>query len=104
MKAALRSNTRLVWLETPTNPLMKVIDLKRITALVKDKSPEALVACDNTFMSPYFQRPANLGVDIVMHSCTKYIGGHTDVLMGALCTNNEQIYSELRKHQVSQEY
>ncbi|KAB7506496.1 putative cystathionine gamma-synthase [Armadillidium nasatum] len=99
-KNIIRKNTKLVWLETPTNPLMKMVDLQTVTSLIKSQNPSTIIACDNTFLSPYFQRPANFGVDIVMHSCTKFIGGHADVLMGALCTNNEDIYTKLKNDQV----
>ncbi|RXG67222.1 hypothetical protein Avbf_13790 [Armadillidium vulgare] len=99
-KNIIRKNTKLVWLETPTNPLMKMVDLQTVTSIIKSQNPSTIIACDNTFLSPYFQRPANLGVDIVMHSCTKFIGGHADVLMGALCINNEYIYTKLKNDQV----
>lgn len=76
--------TKLIWLETPTNPLIKIADIEEITKAVKDVNADILVAVDNTFASPYLQRPLDLGVDIVMHSATKYLGGHSDLLMGAL--------------------
>lgn len=76
----------MVWIETPTNPTLKLVDIAAVTALVK-KHGKAFTVTDNTFMSPYFQRPLDLGSDIVMHSVTKYINGHTDVIMGAVCTN-----------------
>jgi cystathionine gamma-lyase len=78
----LNSKTKLLWLETPSNPLMRIIDIEACVALVKKN--KVLVAVDNTFASPYLQNPLALGADIVMHSVTKYLGGHSDVIMGAL--------------------
>jgi cystathionine gamma-lyase len=85
--------TRLLWMETPSNPLMRIIDLKACVALAKKH--KILVAVDNTFASPYLQNPLDLGVDIVMHSVTKYLSGHSDVIMGALVTNDDQLHQEL---------
>ena len=85
--------TRLLWLETPSNPLMRVIDIAACVALVKKHNIQ--VAVDNTFASPYLQKPLDLGADIVMHSVTKYLGGHSDVIMGALVVNDEQLYKDL---------
>jgi cystathionine gamma-lyase len=89
----LNSKTKLFWLETPSNPLMRIIDIKACVALAKKHN--ALVAVDNTFASPYLQNPLDLGADIVMHSVTKYLGGHSDVVMGALVINDENLYKEL---------
>ncbi|MFN3841381.1 MAG: cystathionine gamma-synthase [Cyclobacteriaceae bacterium] len=89
----LNENTKLIWLETPSNPLMNVIDIKACAAIAKTKSIR--VAVDNTFASPYLQNPLDLGADIVMHSVTKYLSGHSDVIMGALVTNDEKLYQEL---------
>ncbi|MEK2647202.1 cystathionine gamma-synthase [Bdellovibrio sp. BCCA] len=86
---AVKPNTKLVWLETPTNPTLKLVDIKRIAAIAKTKG--IIVAVDNTFMSPYFQRPLELGADIVVHSATKYIGGHSDVVGGIAVTSREDI-------------
>ncbi len=86
---AIKPNTKLVWLETPTNPTLKLVDIKKISALAKAKG--ILVAVDNTFMSPYFQRPLELGADIVVHSATKYVGGHSDVVGGIVVTSREDI-------------
>jgi len=83
----------LLWLETPTNPLMNIVDIKGCVDLVKGKN--ILVAVDNTFASPYLQNPLDLGVDIVMHSVTKYLSGHSDVIMGALVMNDEKLYQDL---------
>jgi cystathionine gamma-lyase len=92
-KAYMNEKTKLFWLETPTNPLMNIVDIKACVELAKNKN--VLVAVDNTFASPYLQNPLDLGADIVMHSVTKYLGGHSDVVMGALVTNDEKLYQEL---------
>ncbi|NUN07370.1 MAG: cystathionine gamma-synthase [Bdellovibrio sp.] len=86
---AIKPNTKLVWLETPTNPTLKLVDIKRIAAIAKTKG--IIVAVDNTFMSPYFQRPLELGADIVVHSATKYIGGHSDVVGGVAVTSRDDL-------------
>lgn len=93
VKAALNSKTKMLWLETPTNPMMKIIDLEKYIALAQAQSLICVV--DNTFASPYLQNPLDLGADIVMHSATKYLGGHSDVIMGALCVNNDTLYEQL---------
>ena len=82
LSAALRPETKLVWIETPTNPMLKIVDIEKISAIAHEKG--LLVGCDNTFASPYCQRPLDLGADIVMHSATKYIAGHSDVVGGLL--------------------
>ncbi len=89
----VNSNTRLLWLETPSNPLMRIIDISACVALAKKQN--ILVAVDNTFASPYLQNPLDLGADIVMHSVTKYLGGHSDVIMGALVMNDDKLRDEL---------
>lgn len=91
---AINSDTRLIWIETPTNPMLNLIDIKAICKLAK--SAGILVCVDNTFASPYLQTPLDLGADIVMHSCTKYLGGHSDVVMGALIVNDEQVANQLQ--------
>lgn len=93
-EAAFQKNTRLVWLETPTNPLLKILDIKKITTLAKSK--KALTVVDNTFASPYFQNPLALGADVVMHSVTKYMNGHSDVIGGVLVTNNTKLFKKLK--------
>jgi len=93
IQSVLNAKTRLLWLETPTNPLMNIVDIKTCVDMVKDKN--ILVAVDNTFASPYLQNPLDLGADIVMHSVTKYLGGHSDVIMGALVMNDEKLFQEL---------
>ncbi len=82
LDAALQENTRLLWTETPTNPLMNLLDLEAIAAIARNRNVTTL--CDNTFLSPYYQNPLALGIDIVLHSTTKYINGHSDVIGGAL--------------------
>ncbi|KAA1247671.1 cystathionine gamma-synthase [Aquimarina sp. RZ0] len=86
-------NTKLIWVETPTNPMMNIIDIKAIAEV--SKKHKLLLAVDNTFATPYLQRPLDLGADIVMHSATKYIGGHSDLVMGALIVRDEQIAERL---------
>ena len=93
IKAKINANTKLIWLETPTNPTMQIIDIKACAAIAKANN--LLLAVDNTFASPYLQNPIDLGADIVMHSVTKYLGGHSDVVMGALITNDKDIYDRL---------
>jgi len=92
-KSKINGNTKLMWLETPSNPLMNIIDLKACCELGKKHNFK--VAVDNTFASPYLQNPLDLGADIVMHSVTKYLGGHSDVVMGALVVNDEKLRDEL---------
>ncbi len=91
--------TKLIWVETPTNPMMNVIDIAEMSAVAKKAN--ALLCVDNTFATPFLQNPLDLGADIVMHSVTKYLGGHSDVVMGALVTSNEQIASEIYRIQNS---
>ncbi len=95
VSAVLTENTKLVWLETPTNPLMKIADIQEITKAVKSKSEDILIAVDNTFATPYLQQPLDLGADIVMHSATKYLGGHSDLVMGALMVKDAKLAEEL---------
>ncbi|WP_412468432.1 cystathionine gamma-synthase [Pedobacter sp. KLB.chiD] len=89
----INDKTKLVWIETPTNPTMQIIDIEGVAKITKEKN--LILTVDNTFASPYLQNPIDLGADIVMHSVTKYIGGHSDVVMGALVTNNELLYKDL---------
>ena len=84
--AALRPNTRLIWVETPSNPLMKIADLAAIASLARAAGPHVMTICDGTFATPVLQRPLEFGIDLVTHSTTKYIGGHSDVIGGALIT------------------
>src|SRR5450432_228901 len=97
VKAALRPETRLIWLETPTNPGLGLADIRAISALAKANAPiSPLVAVDNTFASPALQQPLALGADLVMHSTTKYLGGHSDVVGEALIANNEALFLRLK--------
>lgn len=89
----INAKTKLFWLETPSNPLMRIIDIPELVAMAKKNG--SIVAVDNTFASPYLQNPLDLGADIVMHSVTKYLSGHSDVIMGALVTNDEKLRDEL---------
>ena len=89
----INEKTKLIWLETPTNPMLNIIDIKGIAELAKEK--DCLLAVDNTFATPYLQNPLDLGADIVMHSVTKYLGGHSDVVMGALVCKDEELAEKL---------
>jgi len=91
--AAIRPNTRMVWLETPTNPLLKLTDLRAASQLARKHN--LILVVDNTFASPYFQRPLELGADLVIHSSTKFLGGHSDVVSGAAVTSDEKIFERL---------
>ncbi|MDO5978648.1 cystathionine gamma-synthase [Flavivirga spongiicola] len=86
-------NTKLIWVETPTNPMMKIIDVKAVSIIAKKY--KILLAVDNTFATPYLQQPLDLGADIVMHSATKYLGGHSDVVMGALVVKDKELADKL---------
>ena len=92
---AITDKTKLVWLETPTNPLMRIADIEGICTAVKEVNPAILIAVDNTFATPYLQQPLALGADIVMHSATKYLGGHSDIVMGALMVKDAKLAKEL---------
>ena len=93
IKAVLNNKTKLIWLETPTNPLMNITDIQAVTNLVKGQN--ILVCVDNTFASPYLQNPLDLGADIVMHSVTKYLAGHSDVIQGSLSMNSSELREKL---------
>lgn len=93
IKKYVSEKTKLIWVETPTNPTMQIIDIAACAKIAKEKN--IILAVDNTFASPYLQNPMDLGADIVMHSVTKYLGGHSDVVMGALCTNDDRLYEKL---------
>jgi cystathionine gamma-lyase len=90
----INDHTKLIWLETPTNPTMQIVDIRGISLIARQKN--ILVAVDNTFASPYLQNPIDQGADIVMHSATKYLGGHSDVVMGALMLNDKALYDKLK--------
>lgn len=96
VKSAITSATKMVWIETPTNPTMKLVDIKAVVDTVKGVNSNVIVVVDNTFMSPYYQRPLSLGADIVMHSCSKYINGHSDVIMGAVMVSRDDLHESLR--------
>ncbi len=95
LASALRPNTRMIYLETPANPTMKITDLKGAAAIAHQHG--ALLAVDNTFCSPYVQRPLELGADLVVHSLTKYLSGHSDVLGGMIIANNEMLFRRIKK-------
>lgn len=96
VRTGLRPNTRLVWLETPTNPRLKVFDIRAIAELSHANGPRTLMGADNTFATPYLQRPLELGADIVVHSTTKYLGGHSDVVGGAIALDDDATYERLK--------
>ena len=93
IKKHINANKKMIWLETPTNPTMQIIDIEACAKIAKEN--KLICAVDNTFASPYLQNPLALGADIVMHSATKYLGGHSDVIMGALCVTDENLYTQL---------
>jgi cystathionine gamma-lyase len=97
VRAVLSPNTKLIWVETPTNPLLNIIDIAAAASLAKEVG--ALLAVDNTFSTPYLQTPLDLGADIVVYSLTKYMGGHSDVVMGALVFNDDQLLKDLSFYQ-----
>ena len=103
VRAAVKPNTKMFWLETPTNPLLKLIDIREVVAIrngiAQASGNKAVVVVDNTFASPYFQQPLALGADVVVHSTTKYIGGHSDVVGGAALMNDKEIYDVVKFHQ-----
>lgn len=91
LESALNTKTRLLWFESATNPLLKIVDIVETVKIARAYDKDIIIVVDNTFMTPFFQRPLEFGVDIVMHSLTKYINGHSDVLMGAAMTNREDL-------------
>jgi cystathionine gamma-lyase len=94
VRAAVQPQTRMIWIETPTNPLLKIVDIAAVAEIAHDAG--GLLVVDNTFASPYFQQPLTLGADIVVHSATKYLGGHSDLVMGAAVTSRQDLYDELK--------
>ena len=92
----IRHETKLVWIETPTNPTLRITDIKAVSGAIKSKRPDIWIVVDNTFMTPINQKPIELGADLVVHSVTKYLNGHCDVLMGAVVTNDETIAKRLK--------
>lgn len=101
IKSALTSMTKMVWIETPTNPTLKIFDIKAISEIGHVYSKSILIVVDNTFLSPYFQKPLTLGADIVVHSTTKYINGHSDIIGGAVVLNDETVYQKIHLIQKS---
>ncbi|CAI4230971.1 unnamed protein product [Auanema sp. JU1783] len=95
LESAFKPNTKIIWFESPSNPLLKVVDISAVVQIARKRNPEILVVVDNTFMTPYFQRPISLGADIVVHSLTKYVNGHSDVVMGAVITDSDKIQEHL---------
>jgi cystathionine beta-lyase len=94
IKNEISDQTKLIWIETPTNPMLNIIDIKTICSVAKENN--ILVFVDNTFSSPYLQTPIDLGADLVLHSATKYLGGHSDVILGAVISNNDELTEKLR--------
>lgn len=101
LETAFSKDTKLVWVETPTNPMLKLVDLVQVATIAKKVCPQALLVCDNTFCSPINQNPLRHGFDVVLHSATKYLGGHSDVVGGVLVCNNAELAQKLRFHQNS---
>lgn len=95
-RAAIRPETKLLWIETPTNPLVRIIDIAAVAAL---KAPGQIVAVDNTFATPYWQRPLEFGADVVMHSTTKYLGGHSDIVGGVVIADDPDLHAQVAFHQ-----
>ena len=96
VSAVKKGVTKMIWIETPTNPTLRLSDIAGVVQGVKKIDNGIIVVVDNTFMSSYLQQPLAFGADIVMHSLTKYMNGHTDVVMGALMTNNQEMYEQLK--------
>jgi cystathionine beta-lyase/cystathionine gamma-synthase len=96
VEQAITPDTKLVWLETPTNPLLRLADLRAIAKITK--ANDLILVVDNTFATPYFQKPLSLGADIVVHSTTKYLNGHSDVIGGAIVTSSDELYEQLQFH------
>lgn len=92
--ANIKPNTKMIWVETPTNPLLKIIDLKKIAAMAKEH--KLIGVCDNTFATPYLQKPLQVGFDIVVHSATKYLNGHSDIIAGIVVTNHEELIPKIK--------
>ena len=100
VEKALKPNTKIVWIESPTNPMMNILDIHAIADVVHSKS-QAYLVVDNTFLTSYFQRPLDLGADVAMCSMSKFGNGHSDVVMGAITTNNEKLYKKIKYYQLS---
>ncbi|NTU68867.1 MAG: aminotransferase class I/II-fold pyridoxal phosphate-dependent enzyme [Chlorobiaceae bacterium] len=98
-EACIRPNTRMIWIETPSNPLLQVTDIRAVARIARERG--IVTAVDNTFPSPYFQRPLELGADIVVHSTTKYLGGHSDVIGGAVVTSDDRLHHTIKNYQAA---
>jgi cystathionine gamma-lyase len=96
LRELIKEDTKAVWVESPSNPTLTLVDISEISRIVKSINPEIILVVDNTFLSPYVSNPLTLGADIVFHSVTKYINGHSDVVMGALVTNSDSLYNTLK--------
>jgi len=96
LRTLIRADTKAVWVESPSNPTLTLVDIAEISRVAKEVKPDIIVVVDNTFLSPYVSNPLTLGADIVFHSVTKYINGHSDVVMGALVTNSDALYESLK--------
>lgn len=96
VKNHIQPNTKLIWLETPTNPLLKICDIQGIAKEIRKLKKDIMIVVDNTFMSPYFQQPLNLGADIIVHSTTKYLNGHSDSVGGAIMLNDKTLYEKIK--------
>lgn len=96
VRALITPATRMIWIETPTNPLLNIVDIAGMSALAKSASDRIITVVDNTFASPYLQRPLELGADAVVHSTTKYLGGHSDVIGGAICSSHPAVIENMR--------
>lgn len=99
IKTFLNKNTKMVWIETPTNPMLNIVDIEAVSSIAHKHNSDIKVVVDNTFATPYLQQPMDLGADIVTHSATKYLGGHSDVVLGAAITNDKAIADELAFYQ-----
>ncbi|MGG5315861.1 trans-sulfuration enzyme family protein [Enterococcus sp. AZ072] len=95
----IRKNTKMIYIETPSNPLLKITDIKKVSEIAKQNN--LISICDNTFMTPYFQNPLNLGIDVVIHSATKFLNGHSDVVAGLVVTNNQQLQTRIKSQQIN---
>src|ERR1700737_1486240 len=96
LRGVIRADTKAVWVESPSNPTLTLVDIAEISRVAKEVKPDIIVVVDSTFLSPYISNPLALGADIVFHSVTKYINGHSDVVMGALVTNSDALYESLK--------
>lgn len=96
LRKSIKPNTKMVFIETPTNPLLRMFDIKAVSEIVHSVNKDIILVVDNTFLTPYFMNPLDLGADIAMYSLSKYINGHSDVVMGAVTINDESIYKRVK--------